>query len=156
MSFYRIYLLRNLLFSSKLLKLLAYPFAVYGIHSYSTSFIYGVCICRSVFILLPSSLSLLSSLSPVPPSFLLYLLLLLSFLFLILLFSSSSSFSLSLSLSPWLVCPEVYQLHWSYIMSLGFHCLSGFCLFLILPVSSWTVLFLSYTQFTFKHKCLKA
>ena len=141
MSFYRIYLLRNLLFSSKLLKLLAYPFAVYGIHSYSTSFIYGVCICRSVFILLPSSLSLLSSLSPVPPSFLLYLLLLLSFLFLILLFSSSSSFSLSLSLSLSLISlPRGLSitliLHNELAVPLSF-----WFLFLILPVSSWTVLF---------------
>ena len=139
MSFYRIYLLRNLLFSSKLLKLLAYPFAVYGIYSYSTSFIYGVCICRSVFILLPSSLSLLSSLSPVPPSFLLYLLLLLSFLFLILLFSSSSSFSLSLSLSL-ISLPRGLSitliLHNELAVPLSF-----WFLFLILPVSSWTVLF---------------
>ena len=56
MSFCKIYLLKNLLLSSKLLKLLAYPFAVYGIYSYSALFFMAWVICLSVFFLFPSSL----------------------------------------------------------------------------------------------------
>lgn len=140
MSFCKIYLLKNLLFSSKLLKLLAYPFSVYGIYSYSALFLMAWVICLSVFILFPSSLP------PSSPPFLQFLLP-----------SSSTSYSsfpsfssffffppppsfFFLSLSPWLACPEVYQLHWSCRMSFWFHCLSGFSLFFILPISSLTVL----------------